>query len=202
MNTCSVPFSPSLAVPAAFCRVPCLMCFLPHLSAAATYFVTLSAVDEGEERRRWVPWFLLALVVIVLGIAVFFIVQATRSESESPTQPNSSLRRTLDAKVERFQSCGSGSFPLIARLRDTAKQTTIQHFEGVQSQWDQADTVWVNSSSVAMSGTSNSGYAVCFFSSKQSFKRLLSSLVELIILFHLLNTVVESPTKEGLCCAA
>jgi hypothetical protein len=135
--------------------------------------VALSSVDEGEERRRWVPWFLLALLIVALGVAVVFIVQATRSEPESPTIPNSNLRRGVEAKVEKFDGCGRGSFPLIARLRDTAKHTTMQHYEVVQSQWDQADTVWVNSSSVALSGT-DSGIPVCIFSTRQSSTHCVS----------------------------
>lgn len=119
-----------------------------------------SAVDEGEERTRWVPWVLLALLIIIVGISTFFIVQTIKKDPDTPKQNNSN-RRAFDGKEEQFDGCGTNG--LMGRLRYTAKQTTINHFGVIQSQWDRADTVWVNISSISLSGTSTNGYAVCFF---------------------------------------
>lgn len=128
--------------------------------AFTTIILFFSAVDEGEERRRWVPWILLALLIIAVGIGTFFIVRALKKEPESPTKPNSILRKAFEGQIDKFGSCGGGERSLIARLRDTAKETTIQHSGVLQSQWDKADTVWVNTSSISMAGISNRAYLV------------------------------------------
>lgn len=152
--------------------LPCFLTLLCWcLLASPPRESSVSAVDEGEERRRWLPWMLLVLLIIGVGIAIFFIVRAMKREEEESTSRNSSLRRPDQGKIERFSSCGDGDeSPLITRLRDTAKQTTILHYEMVQSQWNQAETPWVNTSSRALSGTLNSGSSVCFCSFKRSLQ--------------------------------
>ena len=124
-------------------------------------------VDEGEERRRWVPWILLALLIIAVGIATYFIMQAHRRSTESAPEPDGNLQNLgFNGDVETFDACGGGDRALITRLRDTAKQTTIQNSQVMQSQWDHYETVRVSTASISASRTSSNGFPVCFCASR------------------------------------
>ena len=96
-----------------------------------------------------------------MGIAVYVIVYRLNGDNNTGSSTSGARRSSAVGSDEEFTSCGGGDSPLIGRLRDTAKLATIGHFEGVQSQWDRADTVWANSTSLTVSGTQLSSLSVC-----------------------------------------
>lgn len=76
------------------------------------------AVDESEERTRWVPWVLLAAVIIGAVVAAVVIIRFAVN-SDDGTQ--SSAPKTFNPNNEgysRYTECA----PMMARLRQTSQE--------------------------------------------------------------------------------
>lgn len=92
------------------------------------------AVDESEERTRWVPWVLLAAVIVGAVVAAVVIIKYAVN-TEDGTQSSAAKRVDLNGgEYTQYQDCAS----MMARLRPTSQQHIFSPREALsahQSRW-------------------------------------------------------------------
>jgi xanthosine utilization system XapX-like protein len=100
------------------------------------------AVDDEDERPRWLPWVLLLALILGVALGMYFII--TNLRSPSPAVPSarsgSQLFNVNDGKVKDIAECAD----LIGRLRTTA----IESFLGQSPSLRPQNSLWAPSASL------------------------------------------------------
>ena len=74
-------------------------------------------MDESEERTRWVPWVLLAAVIVGAVVAAVVIIRFAVNNDDGTRSSASKLVNLNNGKFSRYQDCAS----IMARFRQTSQ---------------------------------------------------------------------------------
>jgi hypothetical protein len=62
-------------------------------------------VDESEERRRWVPWVLLLVLILGAALAVYFVIRYAIQRDDNASDVPLKRSNLNTGELESFESC-------------------------------------------------------------------------------------------------